>query len=241
MPTANFSTAISLPHTNCTEEDFYELCRTLVPLNGSLVDGDSLQVSSGQIVAGNRTPYFRKLTKTFSDLAQASATFDIELFLLPPGGVIHAIKLKHTVAFTGGALSAYTLSIGNSGTLSKYMAAQNVFNAPSATNHHIVWAPFFNSVLPPTFVNTDNAIGALTIGASYNQTEVQNLRNACETLADDCRALRTALVNLCGAQVGSESDTGNQSIRLAAAATGGNTSLATAGSVDIWVLYSILQ
>jgi hypothetical protein len=35
----------------------------------------------------------------------------------------------------------------------------------------------------------DGAIGGLAIGASYSQTEVQALRNACETLADDVRGL----------------------------------------------------
>ncbi len=33
------------------------------------------------------------------------------------------------------------------------------------------------------------AIGGLAIGASYSQTEVQALRNACEALADDVRNL----------------------------------------------------
>ena len=54
-----------------------------------------------------------------------------------------------------------------------------------------------------TLVNTNGAIGGLTIGVAYNQGEVQALRNSCETLADDVRnihtlleALRTALVDL---------------------------------------------
>lgn len=44
-----------------------------------------------------------------------------------------------------------------------------------------------------TLTNTDGAIGDLTIGAAYNQTEIQNLRNACETLADDLRNIKAAL------------------------------------------------
>lgn len=41
--------------------------------------------------------------------------------------------------------------------------------------------------------NTDNEIGALSIGASYTQAEVQALRTKCEELADDFRALSGAL------------------------------------------------
>ena len=44
-----------------------------------------------------------------------------------------------------------------------------------------------------TLVNTDGAIGGLAVGATYSQAEVQALRNAAETLADDVRALKAAL------------------------------------------------
>ena len=50
--------------------------------------------------------------------------------------------------------------------------------------------------------NADNEIGGLTIGGTYTQAEVVALRDRCEELADDVRALhtlvhalRTALVN----------------------------------------------
>lgn len=44
-----------------------------------------------------------------------------------------------------------------------------------------------------TLANTDGAIGGLAIGTTYSQAEVQALRNAAETLADDVRALKAAL------------------------------------------------
>lgn len=46
-----------------------------------------------------------------------------------------------------------------------------------------------------TLSNTDGAISSLVISASYNQTEVQALRDACETLADDVRAIKEALTS----------------------------------------------
>lgn len=55
-----------------------------------------------------------------------------------------------------------------------------------------------------TLGNANSEISGLTIGATYSQSEVQALRDKCEELADDVRALstlihslRTALVN-CG-------------------------------------------
>ena len=41
--------------------------------------------------------------------------------------------------------------------------------------------------------NTDNEIGALAIGGTYTQAEVQALRDKCEELADDVRAISGAL------------------------------------------------
>lgn len=242
MPTQTFDTTTTLPHTNCTENDFYQLVKNLRPASG-LVDGTSItrDGSTFALKGGNYSPFFRKTTKTYADLAQASLTFDIELFLLPPGGFIHAIMMKHSAAFTGGVISAYTLSVGIGGNLSKYQAAKSVFSAPSGTSFYITWGPFFNSVLPPVFSNTDNAIGGLTISAAYAQAEVQALRSACETLADDCRALRAALAAYSAGTVGMETSASNTSIRLAATATGANLNVATAGSVDTYVLYSILQ
>lgn len=44
-----------------------------------------------------------------------------------------------------------------------------------------------------TLGNTDDEIGSLAIGATYSQAEVQALRDKCEELADDVRALKSAL------------------------------------------------
>lgn len=41
--------------------------------------------------------------------------------------------------------------------------------------------------------NTDNSIGSLQISTVYSQTEIQALRDKCEQLADDVRALYAAL------------------------------------------------
>lgn len=61
------------------------------------------------------------------------------------------------------------------------------------------WRSFIKpQTTPPTVLhgNVDGVIGALTIGSTYSQAQVQALRDACETLADDVRSLRAALVTL---------------------------------------------
>ncbi len=49
------------------------------------------------------------------------------------------------------------------------------------------------TVVIATLGNTNAEIGGLTIGATYSQTEVQALRDKSEELADDVRALASAL------------------------------------------------
>lgn len=176
---ATFQSAQNLPVSACTRQNIYDLIENLLPLVG-LVDTNALQILSNKITAGDRIPYWRKYTKTFTDFSTAATTNSIDLFQLPAGGVILAVKLKHSAAFTGGALSAYTISVGIVGTLAKYLAAQNVFAAPGATNYGI------------------------------------------------------------GATIGGESHTASTAIKATATSTGGNLNLATAGSVDVWVLWGVV-
>jgi hypothetical protein len=74
-------------------------------------------------------PKWFKYTVTHTALQAAATSNDIELLSLPAGGVIHAVKTKHSVAFSGGAIATYTVSVGIAGTLAKYSSAFNVFQA----------------------------------------------------------------------------------------------------------------
>jgi hypothetical protein len=119
-------------------------------------------------------------TKTYSDFSDTDTQNDIEILSLPAGGVIHEVKIKHSEAFTGGSISAYTISVGITGTLDKYCSAFNVFQAPG---------------------NTVQALGGV---------------------------------------IGTENHGAATSIRADANSTDGNLNAATQGSVDIWILYSVV-
>ena len=96
-----------------------------------LVSGNN--VGPGAWIFGS----WHKYTKTFSDLSAASPTNNITLFSLPAGGLIHMVKIKHSVAFSGGGLTTYTISLGITGTLDKYASAFDVFQAAAATTFQI--------------------------------------------------------------------------------------------------------
>lgn len=80
-------------------------------------------------------PVWVKVGNAISHVAlqTAATTNSITLFTLAAAGTIHAVKIKHSTAFGGGAITAYTLSVGIAGTLAKYASAFDVFQAVSNT------------------------------------------------------------------------------------------------------------
>lgn len=74
-------------------------------------------------------PLWVKYVKTYTDFSAAALTKDIELFQLPAKGVIHGVFINPTVAFTGGLIASFSLSVGNAGLLTKYSTAVSVFTA----------------------------------------------------------------------------------------------------------------
>jgi len=174
-------TTETLPATSCTREDIYSLIESVIPLV-AITDDESLTVLNNQIRAATRVPRWQKVGAAvdYEDLAASALTNDIELFTLPGAGVIHAVKIKHSTAFSGGALSSYKLSVGIAGNLVKYAAPFDVFQA----------------------------VGDTAFGLNH--------------------------------EFGGEThDAGGTSIRLAAESIGANLDAATAGVVDVWVLWSV--
>ena len=117
-----------------------------------LVIDSTTPIPTGTIVAGNSFPdgqtrpfvnlgqstrfderYTLKQTFSSSALAAAAATNDISLFSLPAGHAIKSTTIKHSEAFTGGALLGYTVSVGIVGNLTKYTSAFDVFQAVANT------------------------------------------------------------------------------------------------------------
>lgn len=79
------------------------------------------------------TSYWTKYTVLYSALSTAGLTNNIELFSLPAKAVVQKVIIKTSTAFTGGLVATYTLSVGISGTLAKYIAAFDVKQAVGAT------------------------------------------------------------------------------------------------------------
>ena len=101
-------------------------------------------ISQGvQVVALGGTPVLDavsrifKITVTEADFTDAAVEEAIDLFQLPAGAIIQAMKIKHSAAFVGGAISAYTLGVGIAALPEKYLTDFDVFSAPTSTNDSV--------------------------------------------------------------------------------------------------------
>jgi hypothetical protein len=84
-------------------------------------------------VVSTTIPSWTKFTVDYTDFSIAATSNDVHLFALPPGGIVHGVKIKHSPAFSGGSLSEYRISVGIASNLSKYASAYDVFQAVSDT------------------------------------------------------------------------------------------------------------
>lgn len=107
-------------------------------------------------------------------------------------------KDKQLAQFIGGSWVFYTpfegLRVWDKQTAQPFVYKgstwQNEFSAAGKVGFFGA-TPVFKATV--SFGNSDNEIGGLIISAAYSQAEVQALRDKCEELADDVRALKATL------------------------------------------------
>jgi hypothetical protein len=65
----------------------------------------------------------------FSAFSAAALTDSIVIFTLPASAIISGVKIEHTTAFSGPAITGATISVGNASNAVEYAGAFNVFQA----------------------------------------------------------------------------------------------------------------
>ena len=78
-------------------------------------------------------PEWKCVTRTWEDFTAAAASDTDTVFSLPPGGVIHAVKVKHKAEFTGGDATAVGIELGIASDPNKYAVSFDVNQTPSGT------------------------------------------------------------------------------------------------------------
>lgn len=92
-------------------------------------DGAQFHLLNPATGVGSPIPMWSKVGSAipYTSFSFAGTSFSIPLFNLSASGVISGIKIKHSTAFSGGAISACTISVGITGTNAKYAGPFDVF------------------------------------------------------------------------------------------------------------------
>lgn len=125
----------TLPLTECKRQDFYDLIEGVTP-DTDMADGETLEVATDKLQAKQAVPRWEKFTLDYADFVALGgvASGAVTVMTLPDGGVIQAVKIRSTVQWAGGAISALSGTVGISGTPSKYQAAYAMWAAPGDAN-----------------------------------------------------------------------------------------------------------
>lgn len=115
---------------------------------------------------GTSVSIWTKYTVAHTALQAASLTNNIQLFLAPVGTLITGVVIKQSVAFAGTGITAYTISVGITGTLTKYAPAFDVFQAVSETAHETT----VESLMAQFGATTSIRVAAVSTGANLNQS-----------------------------------------------------------------------
>lgn len=116
--------------------------------------------------ASPSVPTWIKYTVSHTALQVAATTNDIQLFSLPTKGIIHGVVISQSASFTGGAISAYTLSVGIAADLVKYAGAFDVFQAPGAGVGQTTNVMDFENKTSATSIR----LAAISTGANLDQS-----------------------------------------------------------------------
>lgn len=144
---------------------FNTATRTWDVLGTAAASAASAFATAAQGVKADASAQWTKYTKTFADLSTAGLTNNIELFSLAAKEMIHAVIMKCSTLFTGGAIATYTLSVGITGTLGKYVA---ILDAKQAVGNQVFGPGLAAALLSPENFGASTSIKLSAISTVAN-------------------------------------------------------------------------
>lgn len=141
---------------------------TSIPTVSSGALWQSTSTSSNNEPVGNSPVWVRAATFFASSFSTAGTTNTITLYTLPAGAIIHGVRIYPAQAFTGTSITAYTVSVGLSGTVNKYANATSVFTTGATVFQDSYPATGLN--VPAAVAGAESMTGTTTITATATST-----------------------------------------------------------------------
>ena len=95
----------------------------------TIIDVLVVELIGGTPTFGPAIAQWVSVTVDHAQFAAAALTDNFEIYSLPAGYAIHGAVLYHTTSFTGGSVSAFTVSLGVTGNATRFTSAFDVFQA----------------------------------------------------------------------------------------------------------------
>lgn len=113
-------------------------------------------------------PVMRKITKTYADFAAAATSFSLTGYSLPGSRGLFAVLIKHSVAFSGGSISALVIDVGITGDETRFINGFDVMQAVSTTAQESVILFYYPGADTDIIIrarSTGDNLNALTAGS----------------------------------------------------------------------------
>jgi len=114
---------------------------------------------------GNVPQWLPPITITHVQFQAAALVNDISVYSLPAAGIIHGVKLKHSVLWDGPAITEYWLGVGFAGDLQALLIEYDVESTPVG-NAEFAISQVFDS--RNHAAATDVRMRARSVGANLN-------------------------------------------------------------------------
>lgn len=116
--------------------------------------------------AGGMVPaWISPITFTHTQLQAAALTNSLLVYSLPAGGIIHGVKLKHSITFDGPAITEYWVSVGFAGDLQALLIEYDVESTPVGNDQFAISQTFDSRNHAAA---TSIFVGARSVGANLN-------------------------------------------------------------------------
>jgi len=112
----------------------------------------------------------RRFTITHADLTDNDTSQTINLYTLTKGSAVLGVRIKHSTAFSGGSVSALTVSIGAAaGSATTFASAFDIFQAAAVTTFQMTnsfnAATYADDTVQAVFTSTTDNLVNLTAGS----------------------------------------------------------------------------
>ena len=143
---------------------------TMTVGTGATLNRSGTGTIDASLVLGLTPQGWQKVTVGFASLTNAGLTQTINLLSTSSRTKVCGVAVKHTAAFTGGTVSAMTVSVGDAaGSATTYTATFNIFQAPGNTvfqdTVEMLSATYAASTIQAFFTATGGNLNTLAAGS----------------------------------------------------------------------------